>query len=83
MCAGTEKVEYLSEAVANNAVQLHLLSAPDCTTIAAYPCGDHWHIGHDGLTTEARAKARACKAEHPFYRPVARRMRKRKTRTNT
>lgn len=71
MCT-VDKVEYLSEAVANNAVQLHLFCAPDCTTFAAYPCDDqghdlpHWHTGHDGLTAEARAKAAACKAAHPF-----------------
>lgn len=76
MCT-VEKVEYLSQMVAENAVALHKLSAPECTTIAAYPCGDHWHIGHDGLTAEARARARSCKAEHPFYRPLARRMHKR------
>lgn len=79
MCDDVEKVDYLSQMLAENAAELHKLSAPECTTIAAYPCGDHFHIGHDGLTAEARAKARACKAEHPFYRPLARRMHKRKT----
>lgn len=81
MCA-VDKVEYLSQMLADNAAELHKLSAPDCTTIAAYQCPhdpEHWHIGHDGLTAEARAKARTCKAEHPFYRPLARRMHKRKT----
>ncbi|WP_374457727.1 hypothetical protein [Nocardioides sp.] len=79
MCDDVEKVDYLSQMLADNAVELHKLTAPGCTTIAAYPCGDHWHIGHDGLTAEARAKARTCKAEHPFYSPLARRMHKRKT----
>lgn len=72
-----EKVEYLSQMTADNAVTLHQLSCPDCTTIAAYPCGDHFHIGHDGLTAEARHAAAACKAEHPFYRPLARQMHRR------
>lgn len=82
MCDAADKVDYLSQMLAENAVQLHKLSAPECTTIAAYQCGDHWHIGHDGRTPAAKAQARACKAAHPFYRPLAPRMHKRKTRTN-
>ena len=75
-----EKVEYLSQMLADNAVELHHLSCPDCTTIGAFPCEDHWHIGHDGLTAEARAQAARCKAAHPFYVPLARRMHRRKAR---
>jgi hypothetical protein len=74
MCDCVDKVEYLSNMLADNAVELHHFSAPECTTIAAYPCGDHWHIGHDGLTAAARRAARACKAAHPFHAPVAQRM---------
>lgn len=73
-----DKVEYLSQMLAENAVVLHQLSAPECTTIQAFPCGDHFHIGHDGLTPEARARAASCKAEHPFYSPFRRRMHRRK-----
>lgn len=76
MCQA-EKVEYLSQMLADNAVQLHKLSAPDCTTIAAYACGDHYHIGHDGLTSEAREKAASCKAAHPFCRPYRTQARRR------
>lgn len=73
MCDSVDKVDYLSRAVAANAVELHKFSAPECTTIAAYACGDHFHIGHDGLTAEARTLAAACKAAHPFYAPLGRR----------
>lgn len=58
--------------VADNAVTLHTFSSPDCTTISAWECGDHFHIGHDGLTPEARAATAACKAAHPFTRPRGR-----------
>lgn len=78
MCT-VEKVEYLSQMLADNAVQLHKLSSPGCTTIEAYPCGDHYHLGHDGLTPEARSKAATCKAERPFYGvPFRRRMHRRR-----
>lgn len=74
MCDHVDKVEYLSQMLADNAVELHHFSAPECTTIGAYPCGDHFHIGHSGLTSDERARAAACKAAHPFTPPVARRM---------
>lgn len=73
-----DKVEYLSQMLADNAVELHRLAAPECTTIQAFPCGDHWHLGHSGLTADERRKAHACKAEHPFYSPFRRRMHRRK-----
>lgn len=38
--------EYLSQSVADNAVTLHQFKSPDCTDIRAFPCGDHFHIGH-------------------------------------
>lgn len=78
MCEQVDKLDYLSQAVAENAVVLHKLSAPDCTTIAAYPCHDHWHLGHSGLNADERAKAAACKSEHPFYAPFRRRMHRKK-----
>lgn len=78
MCTLAEKVDYLSQMLADNAVVLHGLSAPDCTTIAAYRCGDHGHLGHSGLTSDERRKAATCKAEHPFYAPFRRRMHRRK-----
>lgn len=66
MCERVHKLDLLSEATAANMVKLHKISAPDCTTINAYPCGDHFHIGHDGSTAALRALAAKCKAEHPF-----------------
>lgn len=54
-----EKVAYLSEYLASNAVYLHKLIDPDCTDIGAYACGDHWHIGH-----RHREAGDRCKASH-------------------
>lgn len=77
MCDHADKVEYLSQMLADNAVELHRMSAPDCTTITAYPCGDHWHLGHDGHVPNAKERRAACKAAHPFPSlPFARRMHK-------
>lgn len=42
----SDHTTYLSQAVADNAVTLHLFKSPHCTTINAFPCGDHFHIGH-------------------------------------
>jgi len=58
------KSEHLSRMLAENAVELHRWTAPDCTTIEAYPCGDHYHVGHS-----SHAAGEACKAAHPFRRP--------------
>lgn len=52
--------EYLSEFVASNAVTLHLFQNPTCTTIQAFPCGDHWHIGH--VTKAGKAACIAAQA---------------------
>lgn len=41
------KLEHGSEQVARNAVALHFLLLPHCPGFTAYPCGDHWHAGHD------------------------------------
>lgn len=62
---GVDKPAYLSRAVADNAVTLHLLSAPDCRKFAPYPCGDHFHVGH-----KSKAAGTWCKAAHPFHRPT-------------
>lgn len=70
MCDVTDKPEHPSRMVAENAVELHKWSAPDCTTINAYPCGDHFHIGHDGATPALKAAGARCKARHPFRRPT-------------
>lgn len=57
------KQEHGSQHLAENAVVLHGLSFPECPgTMQAYPCGDHWHIGHlqQGAGVE-------CKARHADY----------------
>lgn len=69
MCDRVDKVDLLSEATAANMVELHRMSAPECTAINAYPCGDHFHIGHDSSTPEAKAAGAACKAAHRFTTP--------------
>jgi hypothetical protein len=65
VCDRTDKVEYPSAMVADNAVTLHLFSAPDCKTFHRYPCGDHFHVGH-----HRAAAGDACKAAHQFKPPV-------------
>lgn len=61
MCEKQDKVEYLSSWLAWNAVWLHELAHPGCAAVNAYPCGDHWHIGH----TSRRAKAEC--PENPLW----------------
>lgn len=68
MC-DSEKVVYLSEAVATNAATLHAIPRPNCKGVEPYPCRDedgdiHWHIGH-----HSRADGDQCKAEYPFTKP--------------
>lgn len=57
-----EKTEYASHTLASNATELHALMCPKCEGTQAYPCGDHWHIGH-----VSRAAGDRCKAEHVGY----------------
>lgn len=45
-CPEGKHVAYLSQMLADNAVTLHLMLSPTCTTIQAFECGDHFHIGH-------------------------------------
>lgn len=55
--------EYPSEFVAENAATLHRWIAVGCELIEAFPCGDHWHIGH-----RSHVAGELCKASYPFTR---------------
>lgn len=46
MTCPPDHLEYLSQMLADNAVILHKMIHPTCVGIQAFPCGDHWHIGH-------------------------------------
>lgn len=61
MTACAEKVAYLSQYLATNAVTLHGFMHPDCPGIEAYPCHDctDWHIGHP-------LRGARCKTEAPL-----------------
>lgn len=48
---------YLSQMVADNAVTLHRFQNPDCTSITTFPCGDHFHIGHNTKAGKERCMA--------------------------
>lgn len=48
---------YGSQQVATNATELHKMSSPWCSSIEAFPCADHFHIGHSNK--EGRELCRA------------------------
>ena len=50
-------VEYLSAMLADNAVVLHGIANPSCQGFAAFPCGDHYHVGHTSPEVGNRCKA--------------------------
>ena len=56
-CETPGHFRYDSEMLANNAVTLHRLASPDCEGIYAFPCMDHFHIGHRKPSQSARCKA--------------------------
>lgn len=65
-CRWPHKTEYPSRALAENAAVLHTMASLDskCTDVNAYPCGDHWHVGHT-----SRRAAKRCKTELQPTRP--------------
>lgn len=48
--------------LAENAAELHRLEYPQCGGIHAFPCGDHFHVGH-----MRKSLGLACRAEHEGY----------------
>jgi hypothetical protein len=42
-----QHIPYGSEMLATNAATLHGFGLPDCQGVTVFPCGDHFHIGHD------------------------------------
>lgn len=69
-----DKIPYLSEMCAANAVWLHQVRFPDCPGIAAYACGDHHHVGHP--TKAAREACAAAQTPRPRHRPMHRQRRR-------
>lgn len=49
---------YPSEQVATNVVELHRIAHVHCGGFEAWPCGDHWHVGHPSA-----AVGQACKSD--------------------
>ena len=52
-----DHVAYGCQQMADNAVTLHGIAYPFCEGIRAFPCGDHFHIGHP-----KRESGRMCRA---------------------
>lgn len=61
MSCPREHVAYGSQMLADNALALHLMRCPWCTSIEAFACGDHFHIGHRDPKQGRDCKARDAK----------------------
>lgn len=59
---------YPSALVADNAVQLHTMAFRYCGGFHAWPCGDHFHVGHPDHDTGDHCKA------HPTHRAMRKRI---------
>lgn len=64
---------YPSELVADNAVALHGIAFRYCRGYHAWPCDDHWHVGHPDTTTGEHCK------QHPTHIAMSKRINKANT----
>lgn len=61
---------YASAMLATNAVTLHVTAFLHCEGFHAWPCGDHYHVGH-----RTPATGRRCK-QHPVHVATGARLRR-------
>lgn len=46
-CQWPEKIRHATKAAAQGAIAALEADGKGSPDMTAYPCGDHWHIGHD------------------------------------
>lgn len=55
-CRWPEKNRHASKAAAKAAIGALYAAGKGSPDMAPYPCGDHWHIGHDVTRFKARIR---------------------------
>jgi hypothetical protein len=45
---------HASQMLADNMVTLHFMANPNCGGFSSFKCGDHWHVGHNGVKAKAQ-----------------------------
>ncbi len=55
-CPHPEKIRYATRSVAVMAAQVMRREKGASVDLRSYPCGDHWHIGHDARHLRMRIR---------------------------
>lgn len=55
-CKWPEKRRHETKADAKKAIRSRMAYSRGSIDMVAYPCGDHWHIGHNGARFAKRVR---------------------------